>query len=112
MQREPNEPPHQLLCWQNWGKEDITSYGRDKKRAAGQGGARACLCFEARKQELEGRLLEHGKDSGSSWMSLAALRRSPGWACLPAKGRRKQGCSHQHYGLPTTTRRRASQCFL
>jgi len=83
-----------------------------QETSSGAGGARACLCFEARKQELEGRLLEHGKDSGSSWMSLAALRRSPGWACLPAKGRRKQGCSHQHYGLPTTTRRRASQCFL
>lgn len=86
MQREPNEPPHQLLCWQNWGKEDITSCGTDKKRAARRWDVRACLCCESRKPELEGRLLEHSKGCGSPRMSLAALRRSPSWACLPAKG--------------------------
>lgn len=73
MQREPNEPPHQLLCWQNWGKEDITSCGRDKKRAAGQGvRGRACVLKQGSKNWREG-----------SW-STAKTVAVPGWAWQPS----------------------------
>lgn len=78
MQHKPSQPLHKLLCWQRQGEEDIALRGVDTKKTRTVRWGRIfedIFVAEAKKAELEGRLLE---DSKAAACPRAALPSSPG----------------------------------